>query len=447
MQLIWPYRLTRPAPRAAALLMLCLLLGMAACDATRPAEAEAEAEADTDAAAALWLQAGAASTEVSPQPGMFIAGDARNRRFAGEHDPLHARAVVVSHGDEAAAIVVVDNIGLSHPDVQRIQRRAAELTTSVALAPERILVSSTHTHSGPDVVGLWGEHELSSGRDEEYMERLIDATAQQVASAATRRQPVTLSVASVDAPLAWVENVTEPGLLDQRLTIIRLQAADGTTLATLTNYACHPTVLDGVSDQVSADYVGGFYRAMREQLEGEHLFLQGAIGGWVQPVKDDRGYELADHYGASLAEAALDALALAAPSLDARLEFRRQPFEIPLENAGFIALLEAGVLQRPLYDGNLRTEVAYLRLGSVGLATHPGETSPAHSLATREMLGSPHTMVLGLTQDALGYILKPEYFEAGNHIPSADYLTATSVGPEAAPRMLQALQAVIPAAR
>ncbi|MFU8817188.1 MAG: hypothetical protein ACNA7W_17715 [Pseudomonadales bacterium] len=428
------------------LMTLCLLLSLAACQGERSTVTSAQTSRAQMASENPWLQAGAAAAEVSPQPGAFIAGDARNRRFAGEHDPLYARAVVFAHGEQAAAIVVVDNIGLGHPDVQRIQRRAAELTTSLELAAERILVSSTHTHSGPDVTGLWGEHELSSGRDETYMAQLIEAAARQVAAAAASRQPVELLIGSANVPLSWVENVTEPGLLDSRLTVVRLQAIDGTTVATLTNYACHPTVLDGVSDQVSADYVGGFYRAMSERFDGEHLFLQGAIGGWVQPVKDGRGFELADRYGTTIAEAAQRALAEAEPWRMPRLDFQRHRFEIPLENPGFLALLEAGVLQRPLYDGHIRTEVAYLALGGVSLATHPGETSPAHSLATRQMLGGEHTMVLGLTQDALGYILKPEYFAAATDIPSADYLTATSIGPEAAPRMLQALRAVIPAA-
>jgi hypothetical protein len=415
-------------------LALAMVLLVAACDGRVPTAAEGPLP---------WLKAGASSAVVSPEPGAFIAGDARNRRVTGVHDPLYARAVAFAYRGEVAAIAVVDNIGLNNPDVARIQRRAAALATSVDLAPERVLVSSTHTHSGPDVVGLWGEHELHSGRDDAYVAALIETTARQVALAIERLQPVAVEVASADVSLDWVENVTEPGLLDPRLTVVRLIAGDGGTVATLTNFACHPTVLDGVSTEVSADYPGGFYRAMADALPGEHLFLQGAIGGWVQPVKGDQSAELAFGYGANLAEAALDALARAEPVLTPMLEFRRQPFDIPLENPGFMSLLDAGVLRRPLHDGNVRTEVAYLAIGSLRMATHPGETSPTHSLITRRMLDSDHTMVLGLTQDALGYILTPEYFEPGTDLPSAAYLTATSVGREAAPRMLQALETLI----
>ena len=47
------------------------------------------------------------------------------------------------------------------------------------------------------------------------------------------------------------------------------------------------TFLDAVHTVVSSDYVGAFYNSMSSQMPGEHLFLQGAIGGWVQPDKGD----------------------------------------------------------------------------------------------------------------------------------------------------------------
>jgi hypothetical protein len=228
------------------------------------------------------------------------------------------------------------------------------------------------------------------------------------------------------------------------MAVMQFVDADGSTVATLTNFACHPTVMDGVSDQVSADYVAGFYRVMSDKLPGEHLFLQGAIGGWVQPDKTGRSFELADRYGASVAEAALTLIDQALPATLTDIRFASQVFDIPLENPGFAALLQAGVLQRDLYDGAIRTEAAWFTIGDVEFVTHPGETSPAHSLISRELMNSEHTFVMGLTLDALGYILKPEYFGAGAPFPSADYLTATSIGPQAAPRLLQTLESLIP---
>jgi hypothetical protein len=381
---------------------------------------------------------------VSPPLGAFIAGDARNRRFAGEHDPLHARAVAISDGETTLAILVVDNIGLAYPDVQAIRRRAAELAAAFAPVPEHIIVSSTHSHSGPDVVGLWGKDEHSSGRDPEYMAKLIETSARQIAAAVRAMRPVTVRVASGEHDLDWVQNVTEPGLLDRRMTVVQLVDDGGATVATLSGFACHPTVMDAVSDQISSDYPAGFYRVMGERLPGEHLFLQGAIGGWVQPDKTGRSFELADRYGASVASRALELLDHAEPRTQATIRFVHRQFDIPLENPVFSAVIEEGVVQRDLYDGNIRTEAAWFAIGDIEFVTHPGETSPAYSLASRQLMNAEHSFVLGLTLDALGYILKPEYFAEGASFPSVEYLTATSVGPHAGPRLLETLEEIVP---
>jgi len=388
------------------------------------------------------FRAGAASAEVSPEPGLFIAGDARNRRFAGVHDPLFAKAVVLHDGATAVAVVTVDNIGLTRPDIETIRQRAATAAGLPGLTADRIVVSSTHTHSGPDVVGLWGEHELASGRDEAYMQHLVATAAAQVTAAAAALRPATLRVASGVHELPWVENVTEPGLLDRQMGVLQFLDEGGRSIATLTNFACHPTVMDAVSDQVSSDYVAGFYRVMRERLPGEHLFLQGAIGGWVQPDKTGRSFTLADAYGADVADRALALLDGAERHAAPRLRAARREFLVPLANPGFAALLEAGVLQRPLEEGHIRTEVALLEIGEAVLITHPGETSPQYSLDTRTLIDRPHSFVLGLAGDALGYILKPEYFEPDAVFPSAAYLTATSIGPDTGPLTMENVAAL-----
>jgi hypothetical protein len=59
------------------------------------------------------------------------------------------------------------------------------------------------------------------------------------------------------------------------------------------------------------------------------------------------------------------------------------------------------------------------------------------------LIGRPHTFVLGLTGDALGYILKPEYFAPGAPIPSAEYLTATSIGPDVGPLTMENVAALV----
>ncbi|MEE4384618.1 MAG: hypothetical protein V2J02_21695, partial [Pseudomonadales bacterium] len=397
--------------------------------------------------ASAQLFAGAASADVTPPLGAFIAGDARNRRFTAVHDPLRARAVALRGEDETVIVLTIDNLGVTHPDLLRIRAAAADDLAALGFDAAHLVLSSTHTHSGPDVVGLWGPDETTSGRDPAYVDHLIAAAAGAAVEAARSVRPVRLRAASAAVPLPWVLNVTEPGLLDPQLATLVLEDESGTVVATLTNYACHPTVRDAVADDVSADWIAGFYAAMTRALPGEHLFLQGAIGGWVQPDKGDRSHTLAARYGETVAEATLTLLEDAPVIPDAdRVRFRSATLALPLDNPGWAALLDAGLLERPRRNGALETELAWFTLGAVQFATHPGETSPAHAVATRDLMDGSVEFVLGLAQDALGYVLTPHYWMRDD-LPSAEYLRATSLGPRTGTLMMAGMAELVPGAR
>jgi hypothetical protein len=389
----------------------------------------------------VW-RAGAASADVTPPVGTFLAGYGRNRRSTGKLDPLMLRVVVIDDGLTPLAIMTLDNIGLTRPDVQRIQGRIHEVVP--VIPPDQVIVSSTHTHAGPDVVGLWGESFWSSGRDENYLDGLLEIAAATTHLAWSARQPAQLRAATRKVPMPWVENRSEPGLLDQHLTTLALTNAAGASIATLTNYACHPTVLGAENTSTSADYVHGFVNAMSAAQPGEHLFLQGAIGGWVQPLQGDRSHQTAISIGQQLAEGALELLADAEPVPAEPIRFASASVDIPLANWGMRLLAFIGVMERDIDNGALRTSVARFTLGSVAFVTHPGETSPAYSLQSRQIIGGEHVVVMGLTQDAMGYILKPDYFENTDAYPHADYLTSVSAGAEAGPRLMEAIQKLNP---
>ncbi len=393
-----------------------------------------------------WLLAGSASASISPPTGTFLAGYDRDRRSTGVHDDLFVKAVVLSKDGESLAIVVIDCIGLAHEDVQRIRTLAVQRINDVALKPERIIVTSTHTHAGPDVTGLWGSYFFTSGRDEEYVATLINTAADVIAEAAGKLEPAGIRMATQQAQIDWVENVSEPGLLDPTLSVLEIVRRDAaeSTIATLTNFACHPTVLGGDNPLVSADFVGGFYETMGQRSTGEHLFLQGSIGGWVQPVQGERTFDLAATYGEELASEVVSMLEGTPTDWLADLRFAHQSLKLPLDNFAFQMLLFFGVLERQIEDGNFTSEIAWFSIGEAQFATHPGETSPAYSLATRELMPQASvTFVLGLGLDALGYILKPEYFSAPERFPNGEYLTSVSVGPETAPILMKALEKLV----
>jgi hypothetical protein len=383
---------------------------------------------------------GAASTAVNPPLGAFIGGDALNRRFEAHHDDIFAKAVVVKNNEEAVALVVIDCLGLTYPHIQQIRAKAAAELDD--LPAERIVVMSTHSHCGPDVVGIYGPDRLTSGLDPDYIDELVSKAARQVVIAAQNTRPATAYYAETTHGEEWARNICEPGELDRSVTTLQFEDHDGKTIATMTNFACHPTILDGVHNVISSDYPGGFYRAMSEAMDGEHLFLQGAIGGWVQPEKGDRSFELADRYGRGLAADTLEALGKRKPLQGGSIEFANKTLHLPMANEGWKMLIDAGVVERDVSE-TIETEIAWFRIGEAQFATHPGETPPAYSLATKELMTSGPRFVLGLALDALGYILKPTYFSDAE-VPHAEYLTSMSLGPETGPALMDGLKSIIP---
>jgi hypothetical protein len=386
------------------------------------------------------FRVGASSSVVTPPNSDYLAGYEHNRKSTGVHDDLFAKAVVFDDGHMPLAIVIVDSIGLPYPIVNAIRTRAFGLIQGLSLPSERIIVASTHCHCSPDVIGVYGPDEQHTGCDSAYNSFLVDTAAQTVVKAVKNLAPAKL-VSAATVCDGWAVNDSEPGLVDHSVTILQCQRPDGTNIATLTNFACHPTVLDGDTTVCSSDWPGVFYKAMSESMPGEHVFIQGSIGGWVQPVTPERTFALAEKYGRDLAEKTLTALKNTTPLPETTIRFARRIFDVPCANDGFRALAAANVIQREIGE-TIETEVAWFAIGPAQFATHPGETSPAHGLATKEMMNTGPKFIVGLGLDELGYILKKDYFEKGKY-PHADYLTSVSPGPAAEDAMLEALRQIV----
>lgn len=385
----------------------------------------------------IMLRAGVSAAHINPPIGAFIAGDKQNRMFTSVHDSLFAKAVVLSHGDEQVAIVTLDCIGLLYPDVLRIRQKAAELC---GFPESRIIVSSTHTHSGPDVVGIWGSDYEHTGVDSAYMTFLINTAAAQVKAAFENQQDVIAFTAETTFGEPWVQNISLEEI-DRSVTILQVRNKEGKAVATLTNFACHPTFMDAKFSEVSSDYVNGYYKQMKSETGAEALFLQGAIGGWVQPEDGEGSFEKAYKRGSELSNAVLVALENASPLKSSNISFISKIIAFPVENEAWKQLSAIGTINREIQD-SVQTEVAWFALGEAQFVTHPGETAPYYGLETKKLMGSGPRFVMGLGNDALGYILKPTFFE-NKGIPHSEYLTSMSVGKSTGPIMMSHLDSII----
>jgi hypothetical protein len=383
------------------------------------------------------LLAGASVKNITPEAGAFIAGDANNRQFTGVFDSLYVKALVVSDAKNTLTILTFDCIGLLYPELLRIREEVSKQLTHKMFNVNNIVMTSTHTHSGPDVVGLWGPDQFTSGVDTAYVNHLIKQASAAVVDAWSKRTSATASYAVAEFGEGWVYNISDSLSLDRSLNAIQFKNAEGKSVATLTAFACHPTIMDAATTLVSADYIGGLYNHLDRKMGGVNMFLQGAIGGWVQPEYEPKQFEAAVKRGTELGQTVVDILQNSSPFLSIAIHFKSNTIKLPVSNPGFKHLAAAGVINRSFTD-SVTTEIAWFSLGDATFATHPGETTPVHSLETKALMKNVGPkIVMGLAMDALGYILSPEFFHPDNHLKHVDYLSSMSIDKEAGPVLMK----------
>ncbi|HEV2122034.1 MAG TPA: hypothetical protein VGW38_04565, partial [Chloroflexota bacterium] len=120
------------------------------------------------------LTAGAACLDITPPLESSLRGFFNPRIATAVHDPLHVRAFALEREGEGVAVAVCDLIGVKRDVLDRAKRRIAEATP---LSPERVLISCTHTHTGPET------------GDDAYTESLAVKIADAVRLAWERREP------------------------------------------------------------------------------------------------------------------------------------------------------------------------------------------------------------------------------------------------------------------
>jgi hypothetical protein len=385
------------------------------------------------------LMAGVSCVSITPGKGAFIAGDKRNRRFTGVHDSLFVKALVVTDSKKQVTLLSFDCIGLLYPTLLEIRKEAAAKMSADGFDPDCIVMSSTHTHAGPDVVGIWGPDELTSGVDTVYMKKLVQAATSAIANAWKNKKSVKVQYAGTIFGEGLVYNISDSLNLDRAVSIIQFTGDQGQSVATLTNFACHPTFMDAATDQVSADYLYGLYQHLDSALGGVNFFLQGAIGGWVQPEYEPKTFESAYRRGKELGKTVETALKTPVQMYDPLITYKSKKLNLPVTNEGFQQLSAAGVINRCMTDSVL-TEIAWFSIGAAQFVTHPGESSPGMSLQSKQLMKTTGPkFVIGLGNDALGYILTPDYFNPDSRMKHTGYLTSMSVDREAGNIMMKAI--------
>lgn len=359
------------------------------------------------------LQAGVACVDITPTKPTYLDGYWSERLSTGVHAPLRVKALVLDDGRTRLALVVADLIAYFYQWVT--QARAAQ----DAVPPENVIICTTHTHSCPCLLGMFGP---PGSVDMGYVEEIGRRMAAAIEEAAGKLRPVRVGCGVGQLPLEngeipfFARNWHNPGVLDTSVPLMRIVDADGgAPLANLVNLGNHTDVLGEHSVYISPDYLAYVYEGVTADLGGETLVFQRGLGG-VEPIPQGVNdiAEAKEHMGrvGGVACAAVHAAAERLEWLESpRLSIRTTRCEFPMTSGEVLKAYSAGLLPVSVEGGAAVNEMALVEIGPVQLLTVPGEPHPEVIFKLDDMMRGRYNFVLAMAQDEIGYVVPAEIFD------------------------------------
>ncbi|MCX6838090.1 MAG: neutral/alkaline non-lysosomal ceramidase N-terminal domain-containing protein [Verrucomicrobia bacterium] len=417
------------------------------------------------------LSAGAAAVDITPtqfpmnMPGGFSANMAEKA-----HDPFHSRALVLNDGQTTLAMVVVDNLGAG-PDV--LNEAKALAATKTGMSVDKMLISSTHTHSGPSL-------NTRSEAAANYYKQFVEGVAGSIIQAHAALKPAAVGAAAHPLPdevfnRRWylkpgkmplnpfgrMDTVkmnpgTSPDVLDRPagptdpdITILSLQDAKRKPIAIFANYSLH-YVGAAPGGQLSADYFGEFARLMPSRMRSDESFVammsNGTSGdinnipfGSTRPPREP--FEQIRLVAAKAADTAwLAHQKIDKHRADARLGMLqreitlkyRRPSAQDLAEAKAVLAVKAkdaieklprlaqnyahsvvSAAERP--EETITVKIQAIRIGDFAVCGIPFETFVEIGLDLKKRSPFPQTMVIGLANGRHGYLPTLEQHKLGGY--------------------------------
>ena len=411
------------------------------------------------------LRAGVCRVDITPPLGVEPgAWRLRTGRADGVDEPLVAQALVLDDGSRRVALVATDLLWMPRHVAEAARRRIAALT---GIPPEAVLLNASHNHSAPVLLEPDSVRAaVRTGGLDAYAAALPDRLAGTVYGANVRRQPAAIGAGVGRAPGVSVNRVDPRRSVDDTVTVLRVDGEDG-VMAIVVGFACHGTCVGGQTLRWNAD----FPHALRVAVERAHpgtecLFFQ-ACAGDLAPLDYWFGNEAAVRHGFPARDRVGGALAaevrrvvptiwtadepeLAVESRVVPLRRRRLPWsdadlyrverrlaaesepafpevwadEVHTTTSAqrFPLHYQRGALamyrdMRQRQDVPVQAEVQALAVGDIAIVGTGFELFSGPGRAVRERSPFRTTLVLGYSNDYLGYLPPTEDFDRIADVP------------------------------
>ncbi|TVQ65047.1 MAG: hypothetical protein EA360_11010 [Balneolaceae bacterium] len=421
---------------------------------------------------------------------VWMAGFQNSKPAQGVHDDLWARAMVLDDGNTKVAWVVLDAIGFFGDDVIRVRQQLPE-----HLGIDYAIVSSTHTHSAPDLMGLWGPGQFRSGVNREYLALVIRQASAAIELASERSRPAHFRFAvDADGAASMLGDTRKPYVMNPAIRLMQaIDAETDSTLGTLAVWDNHPETIWNKNLLITSDFPHYFRKGLeeglwldgelkREGFGGTAIFAIGNIGGLMTthpsvPVECpftgelllEPSFEKVRAQGYQLASLSMDALGSDKSTLltDGSISLHARTVHLPLGNPLFRLGAALGLFDRGMSSWmKFRSEIAYWTLGPASFLHHPAELYPEIAYGgiespegqdfalpplevppLKEIMHGEYRFMAGLSNDMIGYVLPKSQWDATAPYTygyeSRPYGEINSLGPDTGPLLHQKLMRLI----
>ncbi len=420
------------------------------------------------------MKIGASKVDITPPVGVDLAGyAAREKGSSGIADNLYSKTLVLDDGKEKIAIVTNDLIGLGEKTVNRIRKIAEEKT---GIRRDKIMVSCSHTHSGPATIPLKGCGKI----DVDYFSTLENTVADGIYLAFQKMEEASIGVGKGKVRInvnrsgkIREEDLTilpnPEGIVDDEVGVAIMKDKNGFPIATWINYACHPVVLGPENLLISADYPGATQRFIEKKMGGMVLFSNGCCGN-LNPIIYPGTFEDVENLGISIGERALRLAGTISTSSKVKFKIVSKRISLPVQKPPSLERMERmveekrkelekirkmehdflefnvsrimfewaraslEVLKEGKFSEKIEIEVFLLAFNNAILIGIPGEVFAEIGVKIKESSVFKYTFILGYTNGLIGYIpTKGAFLKGGYEVEVAHkyYGAISPLSPEA----------------
>ena len=374
-------------------------------------------------------------------------------------DPLgtpYVRAIALSDGCGRNTIVLadLDNQGMfaaykpnpANPTSARpgIDDIRADVAKATGVSPENLVISSDHSHSGQDLIGVWGFV------PDDYLRLVHDQAVKAFTRAITSMQRASITEGAVTTPgscdptriLNNQFDCKDPviGRVDDEMRVLQAKDRRGRVVATVVNFAAHADVMGSSNTLISPDWPGVVAKYLEARYGGVGITLVSDVGrsqpNRIDCTKDELAAALAHTAGAydvdpriggescklskysrTIMSYAMPAIAGATPitgnGIQATTYFIHDAAtNLPLlaGEVGDAAGVPLGRSFIPPYLAGtvIGTWVSDFRVGTLLITTNPGEAYPnVREQLMAQVKGPRRFWTVGLANDQLGYLIAP----------------------------------------